>query len=51
MKRGAIVSGPKTSRYTLTEEQRRILAELRKIEQRKAAASEKIKRNSKFFLW
>ena len=44
------MSGPKTSRYTLTEEQRRILAELRKIEQRKAAASEKIKRNSRKIL-
>ena len=50
MKRGIFVSGPKTSRYTLTEEQRRILAELRKIEQRKAAASEKIKRNSRKIL-
>lgn len=38
------MSGPKTSRYTLTAEQRRILAEQRKIERRKAAAREKIKR-------
>lgn len=41
------MSGPKTSRYTLTPEQRRILAEQRKIERRKAVASENIKRNSK----
>jgi len=41
------MSGPKTSRYTLTPEQRRILAEQRKIERRKAVASESIKRNSK----
>lgn len=39
------MSGPKTSRYTLTPEQRRILAEQRKIERRKAVASEKIKRD------
>ena len=38
------MSGPKTSRYTLTPEQRRIFAEQRKIERRKAVASEKIKR-------
>lgn len=41
------MSGPKTSRYTLTPEQRRILVEQRKIERRKAVASENIKRNSK----
>lgn len=41
------MSGPKTSRYTLTPEQRKILAEQRKIERRKAVASENIKRNSK----
>lgn len=29
------MSGPKTSRYTLTPEQRRILAEQRKIEEEK----------------
>ena len=38
------MSGPKTSRYTLTAEQRRILEEMRRIERRKAAAKEKIKR-------
>lgn len=37
------MSGPKTSRYTLTAEQRRILAEQRKIERRKAAAAEIIR--------
>ena len=41
------MSGPKTSRYTLTPEQRRILAEQRRIERRKAAAFEKIKRDHK----
>lgn len=41
------MSGPKTSRYTLTPEQRRILAEQRKTERRRAIASENIKRNSK----
>lgn len=41
------MSGPKTSRYTLTPEQRRLLAEQRRMEQRKAAASESIQRNSK----
>ncbi len=40
------MSGPKTSRYTLTAEQRRILAEQRELECRKAVASENIKRNS-----
>ena len=44
------MSGPKTSRYTLTPEQRRILAEQRKIERRKAVASEKIKRDQKKLL-
>lgn len=44
------MSGPKTSRYTLTPEQRRILAEQRKIERRKAIASENIKRNNKRLL-
>lgn len=44
------MSGPKTSRYTLTPEQRRLLAEQRRMEQRKAVASEKIKRNSKRLL-
>lgn len=41
------MSGPKTSRYTLTPEQRRILAEQRSIERRKAVATENIKRNQK----
>lgn len=52
-----LVSGPKTSRYTLTPEQRRILAEQRKmleeqkkIERRKAAATEKIKKSQKSLL-
>jgi hypothetical protein len=44
------VSGPKTSRYTLTAEQRRILAEQRKIERRKAVATETIKRTQKRLL-
>lgn len=44
------MSGPKTSRYTLTPEQRRILAEQRKIERRKSIASESIKRNNKRLL-
>lgn len=44
------MSGPKTSRYTLTPEQRRILAEQRAIERRKAIASESIKRNNKRLL-
>lgn len=44
------MSGPKTSRYTLTPEQHRILAEQRKIERRKAVASEKIKRDQKRLL-
>lgn len=41
------MSGPKSSRYTLTPEQRRILAEQRAIERRKSIASENIKRNNK----
>lgn len=44
------MSGPKTSRYTLTPEQRKILAEQRAIERRKSIASENIKRNSKRLL-
>ncbi|MBQ9746139.1 MAG: hypothetical protein IJW21_04895, partial [Clostridia bacterium] len=44
------MSGPKTSRYTLTPEQRRILEEQRKIERRKAVASEKIKKAQKNLL-
>lgn len=44
------MSGPKTSRYTLTPEQRRILAEQRKIERRKAVAAENIKRGQKRLL-
>lgn len=44
------MSGPKTSRYTLTPEQRRILAEQRKIERRKAVATENIKRTQKRLL-
>lgn len=44
------MSGPKTSRYTLTPEQRRILAEQRKIERRKAVATANIKRNNKRLL-
>lgn len=44
------MSGPKTSRYTLTPEQRRILAEQRRIERRKAVATEKIKRTQKRLL-
>ena len=39
------MSGPKSSRYTLTPEQRRILAEQRRIERAKAVANEIIKRN------
>lgn len=41
------MSGPKTSRYTLTAEQRRILAEQQRIERQKAVAIEKIKSKSK----
>lgn len=39
------MSGPKTSRYTLTAEQQRILAEQRELERRKAVAFESIKQN------
>lgn len=41
------MSGPKTSRYTLTAEQRRILAEQQRIERRKATVFERIKSRSK----
>jgi len=41
------MSGPKTSRYTLTEQQRRILTEQREIQRRKSVASEKIRTCSK----
>lgn len=41
------MSGPKTSRYTLTAERRRILAEQQRIERQKAVAIEKIKSKSK----
>lgn len=44
------MSGPKSSRYTLTPEQRRILAEQRVIERRKSVASENIRRNNKRLL-
>lgn len=44
------MSGPKTSRYTLTPEQRRILAEQREMDRRKAVAAESIQRNSKRLL-
>ena len=44
------MSGPKTSRYTLTLEQRRLLEEQRRMEQRKAAVLEDIRRNSKKLL-
>ena len=44
------MSGPKTSIYTLTAEQRRILAEQRKIERRKAVAREQINRTSSWLL-
>lgn len=44
------MSGPKSSRYTLTPEQRRILAEQRKIERRKAVATEKVKKTQKRLL-
>ena len=39
------MSGPKSSRYTLTPEQRRLLREQRERERRIAVAKEKIKRN------
>lgn len=41
------MSGPKTSKYTLTPEQRRILAEQREKERRRAIATESVKRNAK----
>ena len=44
------MSGPKTSRYTLTPEQRRILAEQRELERRRTVASESIKRNNRRLL-
>lgn len=44
------MSGPKSSLYTLTPEQRRILAEQRAIERRKAVALENIRRNNKKLL-
>lgn len=44
------MSGPKTSRYTLTPGQRRILAEQRELERRKSVASESIRRNNKRLL-
>lgn len=44
------MSGPKSSRYTLTPEQRRILAEQRKIERRKVVATEKIRKAQKQLL-
>lgn len=44
------MSGPKSSRYTLTAEQRRLLTEQRRIERRKSVASESIKRNNKRLL-
>ena len=44
------MSGPKSSRYTLTPEQRKILAEQRKIERRKAVATEKIRKAQKKLL-
>ena len=40
------MSGPKSSRYTLTPEQRRILAEQRRIEAAKAVARATVKRNA-----
>lgn len=44
------MSGPKTSRYTLTPEQRRILAQQRERDRRRAVALENIRRNSKRLL-
>lgn len=44
------MSGPKTSRYILTLEQRRLLAEQREMERRRAVATENIQRNSKRLL-
>lgn len=51
MRKGRIpMSGPKSSRYTLTAEQRRILAEQRRIEHRKAIAAEKVRKAQKQLL-
>lgn len=47
LKESDIMSGPKTSRYTLTAEQRRILAEQQRIERQKAVTIEKIRSKSK----
>ena len=44
------MSGPKSSRYTLTAAQRRILAEQRRIEHRKAIAAEKVRKAQKQLL-
>ena len=44
------MSGPKSSRYTLTAAQHRILAEQRKIEHRKAIAAEKVRKAQKQLL-
>ena len=44
------MSGPKTSNYTLTLEQRRMLAEQRRLEQRKSVLLQRIKRNKKRLL-
>ena len=41
------MSGPKTSNYTVTLEQRRFLAEQRRLEQRKSVLLERIRRNKK----
>jgi len=44
------MSGPKTSKYALTPEQRRILEEQRKLELRRTKAKQSIKRNKKILL-
>ena len=44
------MSGPKSSRYTLTAAQRRILAAQRRIEHRKAIAAEKVRKAQKQLL-
>lgn len=44
------MSGPKSSRYTLTPEQRRILAEQRMLERRRAVAKKKINTGTKSLL-
>lgn len=41
------MSGPKTSNYTVTLEQRRMLAEQRRLEQRRSMLLERIRRNKK----